>query len=133
MADNSLARKRLIRAVVATVILVPVGLLAFVLIVGYLTETFVQEMERTQESYFSNIKTCESLSPHIIKLSEENPTSSDPKILKFYNIQESEQKEANHVLACTAEAKTNRGENSNIKFHLEKDRDGQYFYGYEWQ
>ena len=79
------------------------------------------------------VKTCEELKPYIVKLSEENSNPFQPKILKMYDIQKSEHKDANEILVCTAKVKWNRGESSNIKFHLEKDDEGQYFYGYEGQ
>lgn len=80
-----------------------------------------------------HIETCEELEPYIMKLSDEDQNPFQPKILKMYNIQKSEHKNTNKILVCTAKVKWNRGEDSNIKFHLEKDDEGQYFYGYEGQ
>ena len=96
-------------------------------------DEFADKLIADMKRIFEEEMTCEDLKPHIIKMTQEDQNPFAAKILKFYNIQKSEQKEANQVLACTGEAKTSRGENSNIKFHLEKDSDGDYFYGYEWQ
>ena len=85
------------------------------------------------EKPISEKSTCKELSPRIIKLSEENQTPFSKKILKLYDIQKNEHRSEDRILDCSANAKWSRGGNSMINFYIEKDKDGDYFYGFQNQ
>ena len=72
---------------------------------------------------------CESISPHIVKLSEETEGPFSAKILKVSEVEEVSRSET--LLLCRGSAKWSRGEDSDVEFHWEKDEDGDAFIGYK--
>ena len=76
------------------------------------------------------IDTCEALSPKIIDLSEDQTSPFKRTILKLYDITTENNGEM-QVLNCSAMAKFNRGDNSKISFYVQKDADGDRFYGFK--
>lgn len=107
----------------------------FVIIGSVVLAVFLfTDFSKNIENFFqdiSSIKTCKDLSPRIIKLSKENQNPFASKILKMYEIRESAYKDGAKILNCTARAKWDRGGESIVNFHLEKDKDGDYFIGYK--
>ena len=73
--------------------------------------------------------TCDGLAPAIIKLSEEDKNPLTPVILKIYDIETKQH--PSHELDCAGTATTSRGNDMKIGFYLYKDKDGDYFHGYE--
>lgn len=66
----------------------------------------------------------------IMELSEDNEGSVAVRILKLYDDAE-EVERSESVLRCRGEAKLSRGGDSYITYHIEIDRDGDLFIGYE--
>lgn len=77
-------------------------------------------------------ETCEELAPRIIQLSEEREGPFTARILKFYDIEELEAS-GDYILKCWARAKTSRGGDSDVIFHMTEDEDGDRFIGMEPQ
>ena len=71
--------------------------------------------------------TCEDLTDKVIELSKER---GDVEILKIYSPTEVEDSE--YELECEATAQTSKGE-KDIRFQLEQDADGDWFYGFQYR
>ena len=66
----------------------------------------------------------------IVTLSEDNESPFQGRILKLYEGSE-ELERTESVLRCKAEAKLSKGGDAYLIYHLEIDRDGEQFVGYE--
>ena len=73
---------------------------------------------------------CEDLIPEIISLSESSDNQTAPTILKVYDSQEVGR--STKRLDCEGDARLSSGD-WRISFHLEEDRDGDRFVGYQVQ
>ncbi len=72
---------------------------------------------------------CVRLSESIRKSSKENSAGGlRPIVLKIYDIQETSR--SPECMECSGRAKLSEGGERNIIFHIEKDEDGDIFYGY---
>ena len=71
--------------------------------------------------------TCEDLVDKVIELSHEK---GNVEILKIYT--PSEVEDSSYELECEATAQTDKGE-KDIRFQLEKDSDGDWFYGFQYE
>ena len=71
--------------------------------------------------------TCEDLVDKVIGLSKEK---GNVEILKIYP--PTEVKSSSYVLECEAVAQTSKGE-KDIRFQLEQDADGDWFYGFQYK
>lgn len=85
---------------------------------------------------FSPTETCEDLAPKIIELSKDN----EIKFLKISDVKNAgllkevirpDRDNRTNLLFCSAVARTNRDTNLEVWFYLEKDEDGDTFYGYQ--
>ena len=79
------------------------------------------------ETTFKSLEdfTCEDLVNKVIELSKEK---GDVEILKIYTPEEIEDSE--YELECESTAQTDKGEKE-IRFQLEQDAEGDWFYGYQ--
>lgn len=71
--------------------------------------------------------TCEDLVDKVIELSKEK---GNIEILKIYSPREI--KDSSYELECEATAQTDKGE-KDIRFQLEEDKDGDWFYGFQYK
>lgn len=81
------------------------------------------------DSTFKSLEnyTCDDLVDKVIDLSKEK---GNVEILKIYTPKEI--KDSPYELACEATAQTSKGE-KDIRFQLERDADGDWFYGFEYK
>ena len=67
----------------------------------------------------------------IVQLSEENKDSSATRILKLYSDMVEEIERTDKILRCRTEAAVSSGQDRNVTYSIEIDRDGDVFHGYE--
>ena len=101
---------------------IPIILIAGLYLIGQIVSSITNEMEAAAD-------TCEGLAPSIIELTEEDKNPLTPVILKIYDIETTQ--DPKRELSCTGVAKLSRGKDTKIKFYVWKDKDGDYFHGYE--
>lgn len=83
------------------------------------------------EKHISEVKTCEELSPRVIKMSKENENRLLGKILKMSNIQKNNQQN-DFIHDCVADALWSRGNiDPKVRFALKQDKDGDYILRYK--
>ena len=92
------------------------------------------------------ITDCHSLGPHIIQMTADQETTDNPRIIKFVLVEPMTDKVradmnrrrrypstpptgATRPLDCIAEARFNRLGTKLVQFYLERDPDGEEFYG----
>ena len=67
----------------------------------------------------------------IVQLSKENEDSSATRILKLYSDKVEEIERTDKLLRCRTDAKVSSGQDRNVTYYIEIDRDGDAFHGYE--
>ena len=78
-------------------------------------------------------ETCQDLVPIIVDMSaQEAPKNFQPTILAIYSERIDVRRGAsNNHMQCVGNARLSNGRNAPIKFWIEKDRNGQYFFYYQ--